>query len=99
MSSPVSKTIGLVIRSTEYKDYDKIADILTPEGKKTVTVKGVRKQTAKLRCAALPFTYGEYLLYKKGEHFTVTGYLHLDSFSPISENIFKFACASVILDI
>ncbi|HOV69304.1 MAG TPA: DNA repair protein RecO [Clostridia bacterium] len=98
-NDPSEKTLGIVLKAVNYRDYDCISEIMTPSGKKTIIAKGVRKQTAKMKGAAQPFTYGEFVLYKKADRHTLTGYQFIDSFSPISDNVLKYACASVVLDI
>ena len=97
-NDPTSKTIGLVIKAVDYHDYDRIVDILTPSGKQTVLVRGVKKPTAKMVGAAQPFSYGEYVLYKKSGRYTVTGYNGIDSFSRLAEDMTNYACASVMLE-
>ena len=57
------RTQGIVIRTTDYREKDKIMVIFTPTGIVTVTARGVRSAESKLKpCAQIPafgeFTYG-----------------------------------------
>ena len=54
---------GLMLKSADYKENDKILTLLTAEkGKITAGIKGVRKAKAKLKFAAQPFCFAEYVL-------------------------------------
>lgn len=42
------RTLGIVLRRTNYGEADRILNILTPSGKITAIAKGVRKSRSKL---------------------------------------------------
>ena len=42
------RTQAIVLRRTNYGEADRILQLLTPEGKKSVMAKGVRKEKSKL---------------------------------------------------
>ncbi len=52
-----------MLRATDYLENDKILTLLTAEmGKITAGIKGVKKAGAKLKFAAQPFCFAEYIL-------------------------------------
>lgn len=90
------KTDAIVIRSVDYKDNDRILTLLTADaGKVTMGIKGVRKNGAKLRFAAEPFCFAEYVYSAGQERNTVISASLYDGFYPLREDLQKyyFACA------
>ena len=66
------KLNALMLRAADYGENDKILTLLTAEyGKITAGIKGVKKPAAKLKFAAQPFCFAEYVLARRGEKFTV----------------------------
>ena len=66
------KVNALMLRAVDYNEYDKMLTLLTAEyGKISAGIKGVRKPAAKLRFAAQPFCFAEYVLAKRGDKYTV----------------------------
>lgn len=58
---------GLVIRSTDYGEGNKIITLLTStHGKMGIVVRGARKPRSKFGAAAQLFTYGDYSFYRSG---------------------------------
>lgn len=57
----MEKIQGIIIRSVDYKEKDKILDIFTPNGFITVNARGVRSQKAKLRPFVSVMTFGEFV--------------------------------------
>ena len=94
------KTDALLLRSVDYRDNDKMVTLLTADrGKIGAAMKGVKKAGAKLRFAAQPFCFAEYVLTQKGEHCTVISASLYDSFFSLSEDVFCFYAASAVLEI
>ena len=94
------KTDALLLRSVDYRDNDKMVTLLTADrGKIGAAMKGVKKAGAKLRFAAQPFCFAEYVLTQKGEHCTVISASLYDSFFALSEDVFAFYAASAVLEI
>lgn len=93
------KTTGIVLRSTEVGESDKLVTLLTPEyGKLTVRAKGCRSAKSKLRFATLPMCTGEYLLTKSKAGYIVTGCDCIDAFPTVENDLAKFYVAAVLLD-
>ncbi|MEA1940491.1 MAG: DNA repair protein RecO [Candidatus Caldatribacteriota bacterium] len=95
------KTEGIVIKSTEYRDADKILSIYTKNyGKITAIAKGVRKTKSKFGSSLELLTHSIFLIYK-GRNIDIINQTEiLESFFPISKQFIKFAfainCAEVI---
>lgn len=93
------KVNGLVIKSVEYGENDKILTIFTLEkGVISAKIKGVKKAGAKLKFASEPFCFAEYILVKRGAFYSVIGASLHDSFYPLRENIINYYAGAVILE-
>ena len=93
------KVNALMLRSADYGDNDKILTLLTAErGKLSAGIKGVKKAGAKLKFAAQPFCFAEYILAKRGERYTVTQASETESFYDIRTDINKFYAASAVCE-
>lgn len=89
------KVNALMLRAADYNENDKILTLLTAEyGKLTAAAKGVKKATAKLKFAAQPFCFAEYVLAKSGDRYTVTGCTENGNFYDLRTDIMKFYAAS-----
>ena len=53
------KTLAYVLRRTNYGEADRILNIITPEGKKSVIVKGVRRAKSKMAGSVELFSLSE----------------------------------------
>ncbi len=92
------KVNAVMLRATDYKENDKILTLLTAEkGKITAGIRGVKKAGAKLKFAAQPFCFAEYVLARTGERYTVVGASENESFYDLRTDINKFyaACAAM----
>ncbi len=86
---------ALMLRAVDYNENDKILTLLTAEtGKISAGIKGVKKAAAKLKFAAQPFCFAEYVLAKRGEKYTVIGATESESFYDLRCDINKFYAAS-----
>ncbi len=86
---------GIVISAVSYGDNDKILNVFTLEkGVVSARIKGVKKAGAKLKFAAEPFCFAEYVFLKSGDKRTVIGASLIDSFYPIREDIKKLYSAA-----
>ena len=93
------KVRGLVVKSMDYRDNDKLVTLVTFEkGKIIALARGVKKATAKLKYAAEMFNFGEYMIATKGEQFTITECVQIDSFSSLTQNIETYYCACMMMD-
>ncbi len=94
------KTQGLVLKLIDYKDADKLASIFTLNfGILTAKFVGVRKEKAKLKATAQPFTLADFNFNKSGNNRVVVGANLIDNFYPILNNYNKTICGYIVLDI
>ncbi len=94
------KTEGIVLRTIDYQENDKILTLFSPTlGRITVSAKGVKKPKAKLAFAAQPFCFAEYILAEKGGRYTMTNaYLH-ESFFALRQDILRFYAACAMAEV
>ena len=87
---------GLVIRTVDYRDNDRILTLFTAEaGRVDAKARNCRKATSPLLACTQPFTYGGYQLFSsKGKYVVDQGEV-LESFYPLREDIGRFAAASL----
>ncbi len=86
---------ALMLRAADYNENDKILTLLTCErGKLTAGIKGVKKATAKLKFAAQPFCFAEYVLSERAGRYTVINATECESFYDLRTDINKFYAAS-----
>lgn len=93
------KMSGIVLGGVSFGENDKILKIFTLEqGVISAKIKGVKKAGAKLKFAAEPFCFAEFIFSKKGDMRSVIGASLIDSFYPVREDIFKYFCAGAIVE-
>lgn len=93
------KVNAVMLRATDYGENDKILTLLTAElGKISAGIKGVKKAGAKLKFAAQPFCFAEYVLSRRGERYTVTQASETESFYDLRTDINKFYAASAVCE-
>ncbi len=93
------KLNALMIRAVDYGENDKILTLLSAEeGKISAGIKGVKKPNAKLRFAAQPFCFAEYILARRGDKYTVINCSECESFYDLRTDINKFYAASAVCE-
>ncbi len=93
------KVNALMLRAVDYGENDKILTLLTDSlGKISAGIKGVKKAGAKLKFAAQPFCFAEYILAKRGEKYTVTQASETESFYDLRTDINKFYAAAAVCE-
>ena len=94
------RTEGIVLKSIEYGDADKIVTIYTKNyGKIQAIAKGVRKTKSKFGSSLEILTYAIFLIYK-GKNIDIISQTEiLESFFTASKEIVKFAFASNCIEI
>ena len=90
---------ALMLRAVDYNENDKILTLLTAErGKISAGIKGVKKAAAKLKFAAQPFCFAEYVLNERGGKYTVINASECESFYDLRTDINKFYAASAAVE-
>lgn len=93
------KVNALMLRAVDYKENDKILTLLTAEmGKISAGIKGVKKAGAKLKFAAQPFCFAEYILACRGDKYTVTQASECESFYDLRCDVQRFYAASAVCE-
>lgn len=93
------KADGLLLRAVDYGENDKIVTLFTAErGKLTASMKGVKKAGAKLRFAAQPFCFAEYVFSERGGRNTVTGASLYDGFYALREDVGAYYAAVAVCE-
>lgn len=94
------KADGLVIHSTDYRESDKLITILTAQsGKLTAVARGVKKAGAKLRFAAQPFCFAEFVFVEKSGRRTLISASAHESFYELREDMESLYAASAVCEI
>ncbi len=94
------KTDALLLKACDYGENDKIITLLTADrGKLTAGMKGVKKAGAKLRFAAQPFCFAEYVFAQKGGRNTVTSASLYDGFYSLREDVAKYFAAAAVSEV
>jgi DNA repair protein RecO (recombination protein O) len=86
---------GIVIRSTDYGEGNKIVTLITPtHGKQGVVARGARKPKSRFASLTQLFTYGDYAYFKTGGLGTLSSGEIIESFRELRENLELAAWAS-----
>ncbi len=94
------KTQGLVLKLIDYKDADKLASIFTYDyGVLTAKFVGVKKEKAKLKATAQPFTFADFNFTTRANNRVVAGASLIDNFYNIMSDYNKTICGYIVLDI
>lgn len=93
------KCRAVVLRAVDYKDNDKILTLFSLEnGVISAAIRGVKRANAKLKFAAQPFSFSEYVFNVKGDKRSVISADLIDSFYPLREDILKLYSGAVALE-
>ena len=96
----LSTVDGLVIKSQNFGDNDKLVTILTAEGKQTVLAKGARSMKSKIKNITEPFVYANFELNQKGNAIAwMKGGSSTEIFYNLREDVEKLFLATYICDI
>lgn len=91
---------GFILNTKDYQEADKIASLFSYEqGVVSAKFVGVKKEKAKLKALAQPFTLAEFELLAKKDFYTVKRGTILDSFPQIVNDYNKTICAFILVDI
>lgn len=86
------KTEGIVLRETQYKESDKILNVLTRDyGKITLKARGVRKNTSPLKSACQLLAFSEFTYQDYGGYFTIKEANCREMFSELRMDIEKIS--------
>lgn len=90
---------GMVVRCVNYRDYDRILTLVSPErGKLTVCARNVRRPASKRQPAAQMFCYGEFELTQNREQSTLSACHIEDNFYNLSSNLDALSHATYMVN-
>lgn len=96
----LKKCEGIVIRTNNYGEANKVVTIYTREaGKIGVMARGAKKPSSRLASLTQPFTYGQFLVQKGSGMGTLQQGDVISSMRSIREDIFMTAYASYIVEL
>ena len=88
------RTEGLVLRTTEYKDTDRILTVLTRDrGRLTVKARAVRTARSRIKGGCQLFCYSEFTLFEKEGYLTVNEATVIESFEPLRRDLERLSLA------
>jgi len=91
---------GLVIRTTDVKEADRIITIFTEEmGAVSAVARGARSHKSRKMSSTMQFCYGNFVLYKQGEYFHVKEAELIESFYGLRNSLDGLALASYIAEV
>lgn len=91
---------GIVTRYADYRESDRILTVLTRElGLISAKARGCRRPNSTLLQAGELFVYGEFVLFKNGDKYTVDSFCAEESFYPLREDIARFSAGAYMLGI
>ncbi len=94
------KVRGIVTRAVRYGESDMLVTLSTLEnGVITATARGCLKPKAKLRFAAEPMNFGDYVLQGSGARYIISECSQIESFFPIVSDLEKYYAATLILEV
>lgn len=91
-------TKALVLSRTDWRDYDRMVTLLSPEhGRIDAVVRGCRKPKSPLIGAAERFSAGEFTLIETRGRFTVTSCQISESFYPLRSDVDRLTAGAYVL--
>lgn len=94
------KVTAVVTRAVPYNETDMILTLVSlEEGRLTATAKGCLKPKAKLRYAAEPMNFGEYMLTGRPDRLIVAECSQIESFTALTADIDKYYAAALVLEV
>lgn len=93
------KVKGIVLKSTDSKEKDKLLYIFTLEkGLLLAKIKGVKNANAKLKIFSQPFCVAEFILADKNGFYTITNCDVIETFFDVTKDYDKYINACMLLD-
>ena len=91
---------GIVLKTQDYKDSDKLLTILTLEkGKILVKARGVKKAKSKFKAFCQSFCFAEFELVSGNGGYILTGVNEIENFYNLTADIEKFSFAFCVLEL
>ncbi len=99
MQTAEIKTKAIVARAVPYGESDMIVTLVGVDtGTVTATARGCLRRGAKLRYAAEPFNFGDYVLVGRNGRYVITECSQIDSFNAVTRDLQSYYAAFMVLD-
>ena len=96
----LTKVQGLILRTVDFKEADRLATIFTKEmGVITAIAKGARSLRSRQMSSTMQFCYGSYVLYQKGEFYWIKEAELIESFFDLRADIERLALAQYLCEV
>jgi DNA repair protein RecO (recombination protein O) len=96
----LNKVEGIVIRSMDYGEGNKIISLYTRHnGKMSVMVRGAKKMNSRLASVTQLFTHGEYVIFKTGSMGTLNQGESLETHRKLRENLHMSAYSAYLVEL
>jgi DNA repair protein RecO (recombination protein O) len=96
----ILKTRAVIIKTQDIKENDKIVWLFTEKlGKISTIAKGVKRTRNKLFSTTLPFSYGDYVLYKSKKFYVIDESNLIDSFQDLLDDLDTLTYASYFCEL
>ncbi|MFD2672370.1 DNA repair protein RecO [Marinicrinis sediminis] len=95
----IKRIEGIVIRSFDYGEGNKIIRLLTEQGKVTLMAKGAKKVKSRHGAVSQLFTQADFVFYQSGEMGTLNAGETIHSFHAIRSDLLKSAYASYLTEL
>lgn len=96
----VLETKAVIIKTQDFKENDKLVWFYTEKlGKITAIVRGAKKSKSKFLALTLPLCYGEYMVYKGKNLYTLQEGKILNSFQGLLDNLHKLTYSSYLCEL
>lgn len=96
----VFETKAVIIKTQDYRENDKLVWFYTEKlGKITAIVRGAKKSKSKFLSLTLPLCYGEYMVYKGKNLYTLQEGKIINSFQGLLNNLDKLTYSSYLCEL
>lgn len=97
----LEKWKGLIIRTTDVGDFDRMLTVLVAEiGKISVFCRGIKRCNNSMQAATQLFCYSEFMLYRgRGSSYRLQECTPIETFFTLREDIEKLALATYLVDV
>lgn len=96
----IVETKAVIIKTQDFKENDKLVWLYTEKlGKITAVVRGAKKSKSKFLALTLPLCYGEYMVYKGKNLYTLQEGKIINSFQSLLNNLYKLTYSSYLCEL
>lgn len=100
ISLSILETKAVIIKTQDFKENDKLVWFYTEKlGKITAVVRGAKRSKSKFLALTLPLCYGEYMVYKGKNLYTLQEGKIINSFQGLLENLHKLTFSSYLCEL